>query len=179
MSDRQGLRAALLKLTPAQQLAVEALAAGATHAKAAEAAGVARETVTKWGGYHPGFRAAVDCYRATSAAEHVDRVLRIRGRALQIIADHLEADDVGIAAALGVLAAVTLSAAPPAALPPNPDALLDAAINATRVNLPPLPTAKWDDLLDPSHDAQRAEDATVHRLAAASGIAAMDPPRTD
>lgn len=34
-----GLRTALLELTPAQQVAVEALAAGATQEKAAEAAG--------------------------------------------------------------------------------------------------------------------------------------------
>ena len=42
------LRAALVDLTPAQALAVDALAIGSTHAQAVEIAGVTRENVTRW-----------------------------------------------------------------------------------------------------------------------------------
>ena len=51
--DDEELREALLSLTPAQQVAIEALVAGATHAVAAEETGVSRETVTRWISNHP------------------------------------------------------------------------------------------------------------------------------
>ena len=46
-AELEALRSALLSLTPAQQLAVEALSTGATHQTAGDAAGVTRETVTR------------------------------------------------------------------------------------------------------------------------------------
>ena len=81
---------------PAQQTAAEALAIGATHTEAAEAADVARETVTRWLGHHPGFRAALDLYRATLATEQADRARRIRGKALDVLGH--EVGDAGLLA---------------------------------------------------------------------------------
>ena len=78
MQDLVKLRAALLEVTPAQQAAIEVLAAGATYQAAAEAAGRDRRTVVRWAGYHPAFRAALACYRAAIAEEHADLLRRIR-----------------------------------------------------------------------------------------------------
>jgi hypothetical protein len=75
------LRGALVTVTPRQQIAVELLASGSTHAAAAEAAGVTRERVTIWAGHHRGFRAALDLCRVTLATEQTARMARIREKA--------------------------------------------------------------------------------------------------
>ena len=72
-ASMQETRAALLELTAAQQVALELHASGRTHATAGEAAGVTRETVCRWAGHHPGFRAALAKYRAALAAEQALR----------------------------------------------------------------------------------------------------------
>ena len=64
---------------------MDALAAGSTHAEAAAAAGVARETVTRGTGHHPGCRAALDLYRYALAAEQADAACRIRRKALDTV----------------------------------------------------------------------------------------------
>ncbi len=89
-ADLDGLRAVLLELTPAQQLAVEALAGGGTQQKAAEAAGVTRETVTRWAGHLPAFRATLNLYRTTIVTEQIDTARRIRGKALGAIETALD-----------------------------------------------------------------------------------------
>jgi len=133
------LRTALLELTPGQQIAAETVASGATHAAAAEAAGVHRETVTRWAGHHPAFRATLNLYRATLAAEQSDTARRIRGRALAILEAQLDTADVPTA--LAVLRVV--QAQPSEAIGPiEAAAILDAETNRTRVNLPPLPTPR-------------------------------------
>lgn len=162
------LRAALLALTPAQETAAEALAAGATHAAAAEAANVARETVTRWSGHHPAFRAAFDLYRAAQAAEQAAACRRIRAKALDAVEAGLEA---GTLDPLAVLRAVP---APPADTAPaslTAGQLLDADTNRTRGNLPPLPITLADPLdLTRPDDAERAATVTVERLALAAGL---------
>lgn len=57
MTSLDRIRERLSTLTPAQAVAVAALAGGATHAEAAQAAGVARETVTRSLAHHPAVRA--------------------------------------------------------------------------------------------------------------------------
>ena len=98
------LRAALVNLTPRQQIAAELLAAGSTQAAAAEAAGVTRETVGKWAGNHPGFREALGHYRHAAATEQAERARRIRVKALEVVESAL--DDADLPAALAVLRAV-------------------------------------------------------------------------
>ena len=57
----------LHQLTASQQLAVTALAAGATHGEAAEEAGVHRVTVTRWARHHPAFIAELNRLRAEAS----------------------------------------------------------------------------------------------------------------
>lgn len=170
------LRAALLHLSPAQQAAVEALAAGATHEDAAAAAGVARETVTRWVGHHCAVRAALNLHRAVAAEEQLDRTLRIRAKALTAVEDALDA---GTLEPLAVLR--TIPPPPPQAQGPVlPAVVFELATRATRISLLPLGPPRDEngridritELLDDSGptDDERAELLTVERLAAASGL---------
>jgi len=93
-------------LSPKQAVAVERLAGGATHAAAATAAGVSRETVTRWVSHHPSVRAALAEARYASSIETIDRVASIRSRALDVVAQHLDTLDPSEPVALAV--AVTL-----------------------------------------------------------------------
>jgi hypothetical protein len=93
-------------LSPKQAVAVERLTGGATHAAAATAAGVSRETVTRWVSHHPGVQAALDRARYASSIETIDRVASIRSRALDVVAQHLDTLDPSEPVALAV--AVTL-----------------------------------------------------------------------
>ena len=180
-TDLDRLRAALLKITPTQQAAAEALASGATHADAADAAGVARETVSRWAGHHPGFRAYLAELRATIAAEQAtaeaERRRAIRGRALDVVADRLDDDGATLTDALAVLRTVTAPttrAELPAPLPVAAE-LLDRERDRLRPSLPAVPFDMLNDdpfLMRPT-DHQRAEDLAVERLAHASGI--LDP----
>ena len=173
MTGTDQLRTALLTLAPAQQTAAEVLATGATHAEAAEAANVARETVTRWLGHHPGFRAALDLYRATLAAEQADRSRRIRSKALEAVEAGLDAGSIDPLAVLRVVQ-ISSDASPPA--PGTAAEFLDAATRRTLVNLPPLPPPrrreeKLDQLYNPPpSDVERATEATLARLADASGL---------
>lgn len=165
MNDEQ-LRAALLDLAPAKAIAAEALATGSTHAAAADAAGVTRETVTRWAGHHPGFRAALDLYRATLAAETAETARRLRRKALDAAEAALDA---GTLDPLALLRAVP---EPPTSVPSSPltaAELLDAALNRTRVNLPPRPYRLEDQLADPD-GTRHATHVTLARLADAAGL---------
>lgn len=172
MTTHDQLRSALLTLAPTQQAAAEALATGATHAEAAEAASVARETVTRWLGHHPGFRAALDLYRATLAAEQADRARRIRSKALEAVEAGLDAGTIDPLAVLRSVPAPT-DATPSARTAAE---LLDAETRRTLVNLPPLaPPRRIEDQLaqlndPPPSDVERADALTVTRLADATGL---------
>ena len=184
--ERAGLRARLLEVTPKQERAIEALVTGATHAEAAEAAGVDRKTITRWKGYHPGFQARLSASQALVAAEQLDKVRRIRARALDVIATKLDDESTDIATALTVLSAITTDTVQ-TWTPSNPEGVLDAAMNSTRFNLPPLPPAPspFDDFalgLGPRQpsDAERAEQATIECLASAAGLEdAAETPGTE
>jgi DNA-binding XRE family transcriptional regulator len=176
--DLDDLRAALVDLTPAQALAVDALATGSTQSEAAEIAGVTRETVNRWVNHHPGFRAALDRYRHALAEENATAAGRIRGKALAIVERHLD-DGADLPTALAVLRAV-----------PAPDlARLDFAEEdlaeqlrriADTVPYPPaprLPNGQVNfldslvncDTINADH-AERAQRLAVERLAAVAGV---------
>jgi len=131
--DPGRLRAALLNLSPAQQAAAEALTNGATHSAAAEAADVARETVTRWAGHHPGFRAALNLYRSVLVVDQADRARRIRGKAPEGIEAELEAGTIDPLAVLRGVLPLTDCFTPAR----TADELLDAETARTRMNLRP------------------------------------------
>jgi hypothetical protein len=167
-TDLETLRVALLRLTASQQVAVEALAVGATHEAAAEKAGVTRETITRWAGHLPSFQAALNLYRSALVHEQIDTARRIRGKALCAVETALDESRID---PLAVLRVVTDE---PASIGPTlPEAILDAEMNKTRLGLPPTPPPRWLDALlesvaDPGpSDTERAEEATLTRLAAA------------
>lgn len=169
--DLVALRAALLELTPTQQVALEALVAGATHAKAAEAAGVTRETVTRWAGHVPAFRATMNLYRAALVTEQIDTSRRIRGKALSAVERALDEGDID---PLAVLRVVT--DAPASIGPAVPEAILDTELTKTRMTLPPTaPPRGLDAQLESLYDSgpsdiERAEEATLTRLADAAHL---------
>lgn len=169
-AELEALRSALLSLTPAQQLAVEALSTGATRQTAADAAGVTRETVTRWAGHLPAFRATLNLYRATMVAEQIDTARRIRGKALDAVES---AVDNGTIDPLAVLRVISDSQA---IGPTVPEAILDADMNRTREELPPIAPPRGLDaelaLLHnpPPSDVELAERFTVERLSAAARL---------
>lgn len=173
IADLDGLRAVLLELTPAQQLAVEALAGGGTQQKAAEAAGVTRETVTRWAGHLPAFRATLNLFRTAIVTEQIDTARRIRGKALGAIETALDEGRIDPLAVLRVVADATGSIGPTV-----PEAILDAEMNWTRLGLPPTPPPRGlDEQLasfqnPPPSDVERAETLTITRLIGAAGLGA-------
>ena len=176
-NDLQDLRRALLELNPAQQVAVEALCSGSSQQTAAEAAGVSRETVTRWLGHLPAFKATLNLYRATIASEQVDAARRIRGKALRLVEDALDHGDID---PLAVLRVVTDSSA--SIGPTEAESLLDAEMTRTRAELPPTPPprglAEQLDQLDnpPPSQIERAEVLTLTRLAQASNVSPRHDP---
>jgi transcriptional regulator with XRE-family HTH domain len=77
----------LRELSPAQELALEALLAGKTQVEAAEAAGVARETVNRWYKRHPGFIAAYRQRRQARAAAAEEVAANLDRQAMEVVAD--------------------------------------------------------------------------------------------
>jgi hypothetical protein len=107
-------------LSDSKLIAIETLLTGATHREAAEAAGVARTTVTEWANHQGEFRSELKRRRRERAAEVNDRVGAAIDQSLRVVTDHLDAGD--LRAALGVLRLVPQEALyqpPPAAQDPR------------------------------------------------------------
>lgn len=77
------------QLEPEQELALDALIAGATDARAADAAGVTRQTVNGWRNHNPAFIAALNDRRQAIWQGHADRVRGLVGMALDVLAEDL------------------------------------------------------------------------------------------
>ena len=105
-------------LSDPKLIAIDTLLTGATHREAAEAAGVARTTVTGWVNHRGGFRSELERRRRGRAAEVNDRVGAAVGQALRVVTEHLDTGD--LRAALGLLRLV-----PPEALYQPPPATQD------------------------------------------------------
>ena len=106
------------RLSDAKLIAIDTLLTGATHREAADAAGVARTTVTEWANHQGEFRSELKRRRRERAAEVNDRVGAAVGQALRVVTEHLDAGD--LRAALGLLRLV-----PPEALYQHPPAAQD------------------------------------------------------
>lgn len=179
------LKAALLDVTSTQQATADALASGSSHTEAASAAGVARETVTRWAGHHPGFRAYLAEVRAAYATERAAKVRAIRDAALDAVAVQLTGP-VTVSEALAVLKAIPDPGCSTEVPLPVAAELFDRERHRLRLELPALPPPRWDadpfDVVYPPSDDQRAEALAIERLAAATGIAgelSHAPPEAD
>ena len=105
-------------LSDSKLIAIDTLLTGATHREAAEAAGVARTTVTEWVNHRGGFRSELERRRRERAAEVNDRVGAAIDKALRVVTEHLDTGD--LRAALGMLRLV-----PPEALYQPPPSTQD------------------------------------------------------
>ena len=127
-------------LSDSQHLAIDVLLTGGTHREAAEAAGVARTTVTEWVNHRSEFCRELKRRRWQRAEQVNDRVGALTTRSLDVIEEHVVAGD--LRAALGVLRLLpreALHRAP--APPPRPEQREDvgAILRARLAQLEALP----------------------------------------
>lgn len=94
-------------LTPAQWVAVEALASGTSVTTAAEAASVSRQTVSDWLNHNAQFQAAVNTRRQELWRESSDRLRALVPQALDVLSDWMKSHK-GLDAAVHVLKAAGL-----------------------------------------------------------------------
>jgi len=180
-TESETLREALLTVSPKQRAALDALAAGSTHAEAAGAAGVSRETVTRWLNHHPAFRTAYAAQCSALAAEAVEQARAIRAKASAVVLDKLDGAD--LPTALAALRAVGPPPPPTELGTQTAPAMLDAARYVTGSNSPAPPRLRGDGLedllgqMDGSAEVaefERVDRLTLTRLADASGIDPAD-----
>ncbi len=89
----------LLKLTPAQSIAVDVLDAGGTHTEASQAANVNRVTVTRWMHHHPAFIAELNRRRLERANHLVTQTARTTAKAMQLVESAIDGGDIQAALA--------------------------------------------------------------------------------
>ena len=104
------------RLSDKQHLAIDVLLTGGTHREAAEAAGVARTTVTEWLNHRSEFCRELERRRWQRAEQVNDRVGALTTRSLDVVEEHLGAGD--LRAALGVLRLLPREALHRVATPP-------------------------------------------------------------
>jgi len=97
MADRNRQKPTLTTTTPAQELAIDVLVAGGTTTDAAEAAGVTRQTVSKWRSKHPGFTAELNTRRRELNQERKDRIRDLDAQALATVAEAIDNGDTNAA----------------------------------------------------------------------------------
>ena len=85
------------ELTPEQAAALELLLSGQNITAAAEAVGVARETVSRWRNSDPAFLGAYNAALQSAHDAMSKKLLDARARAIDTLADLLEEDDHGLA----------------------------------------------------------------------------------
>jgi hypothetical protein len=83
----------LRQLTTQQGVAIEALMEGATHAEAADRAGVHRVTVSKWARGHPAFKAELARRRLERHQQHADRLRDLDAAALESVDARIREND--------------------------------------------------------------------------------------
>lgn len=94
---RRGYEPKTYDLTPDQAAALELLLSGQTITAAAAAVGVARETVSRWRNNDPAFQGAYNAALQSAYDAMSKKLLDARARAIDTLADLLEADDHGLA----------------------------------------------------------------------------------
>ena len=99
--SNESTRPGQTRLSDSQHLAIDVLLTGGTHREAAEAAGVARTTVTEWVNHRSEFCRELERRRWQRAEQVNDRVGALTTRSLDVIEKHVSAGD--LRAALGVL----------------------------------------------------------------------------
>ncbi len=157
MSDANATNrdSALHQLDMQQNLAVVALANGATHDAAADAAGVHRTTVTRWANHHPAFIAQRNRLQAEAAATAAAEAATVRRRITTAALETIEAE---IAAGNADAAFRWLKVSPPtsgvAACPGPMEAV--AVVDAVRLSMPGV--------LDELPSQQRPTYADAERL---------------
>lgn len=94
---RRGYEPKTYELTPDQAKALDLVLAGQTITAAAAAVGVARETVSRWRNSDPAFQGAYNAALQSAHDAMSKKLLDARARAIDTLADLLDADDKGLA----------------------------------------------------------------------------------
>jgi hypothetical protein len=116
--------AALRELTPPQAIALEAIDSGRTHAEAAEAAGVDRDTVTMWVKLLPAFEAELNRREAERALLNVKRINDLTVQVVEAVRTAVESGDLGTALQwLRIRGFDHITVPPPG--PTSPDAVIE------------------------------------------------------
>lgn len=174
--DLDAARASLLTLDPQKAAAVQALAAGATHAQAALTANVSRECVSRWATRHPGFMAALAEYRAMLAAVEADRIRSLRARALAIV--DRDIDNADMATALQVLRALATSGVSATALPSAETILANTIATSPRPEPTPFGMKPLHEMIDELNGCDRgaaeADRVALLRLVEATATVPAD-----
>lgn len=94
-------------LSVEQMNAIELLALGKTDQETADAVGVTRQTVNKWRNHDSDFEVALNLKRQELWAGHADELRSHVSRALEVLAEDMEANDLRLrqAAAVQILRA--------------------------------------------------------------------------
>lgn len=90
---RRGIEPPIYELTADQAAALEQLLSGQTVTAAAAAVGVSRETVSRWRNNDPAFQAAYNAALQSAYDAMNRKILDARARAVEALADMLDADD--------------------------------------------------------------------------------------
>lgn len=158
---------ALLQVTPSQQHAAIELANGRSHLEAAGAAGVSRETVTRWAGSHPGFRSLLAHLRAAAAAEQLRLADQLRLQAMHVVHRALSADPPDVKVALSVLKILGESASSADVTPAAGQILEEDVARTLRNLLPPIEKRDEFGFPDAIHqyedEVERAVRITISR----------------
>ena len=98
------------QLTVQQENAIDLLILGQSDREAAEAVGVARQTVTGWRNENPDFVAELNRRRQEVWGSQVEQLRQLVAKAVQVLAEDLEDDDKALRqrAAIHILRAVGL-----------------------------------------------------------------------
>ena len=148
----------LLQVTPSQEVAIDALLSGATHAEAAQAAGVHRVTVTRWVNHHPGFQASLNGRLGELRDRAQHRLRSTLLSALGNISAHVEAGDYG--ASLAIIKVVGLDPAlSPVIGPKDAEAILNAEASRRVIDPLSLLLSEADGLADTRRRARADVEA--------------------
>jgi aryl-alcohol dehydrogenase-like predicted oxidoreductase len=136
----------LREVNDRQRLAIEALLTGATHAEAAEKAGVHRVTVSSWATKHPGFQAELNRRRREVRERSASRLRELDVAALDAVATQLETHDPEFAMKWLKFRGANATTFPDTG-PTDAEEILERLV-AARVSATPTPLTKTVELLD-------------------------------
>jgi hypothetical protein len=157
---------ALRELSERQQIALEALLEGKTHAEAAERAGVHRVTVSKWSAGHPAFQAELNRRRAEINVQRAARLRELDAAALDAVAAQLETNDAEFAMKWLKLRGLDTAAAHVVTGPTDAERIIDELVKRESQKARDAEIFERISDVDRASIRERVEDDLAQRFAA-------------